>query len=476
MTLHLYKFGCILNTPRIRLRPNGHSIGQLSRLISTGVSSNNERNFDADSHYDVVISGGGMVGFAMACCLGQSKRLSDRRILVLEGAPKKDWHLSEEFNNRVCALNRHTQQLFKKLGVWDRITNMRLQPVRRMQVWEACSEAMITFDESAEDGCLAHIVENDVTLDAIKAQVPDQVEVEYSSKVQGYTLPQDTSSSVMIHLEGGRTLSSDLLIGADGMKSLVRQAMQAQYLTWEYDQMGIVATLQLSEAFENTVAWQRFLPSGPVALLPLSDNRSSLVWSTTKENAKALLRLSDVEFIDALNRAIWDESRSDHVVQSVHERWMKLLETFVPSQGADVRQLPPSISGVVPNSRGAFPLGLGHSVQYVAPRVALIGDAAHRVHPLAGQGVNLGFGDVDTLLSTLENSVFLGGDIGDERELYKYESERQKYNVATLASVEGLYRLYSTTALPLVLVRSLGLSAVNVMPQVKKFFMSHAKG
>ncbi|XP_064105628.1 LOW QUALITY PROTEIN: ubiquinone biosynthesis monooxygenase COQ6, mitochondrial-like [Macrobrachium nipponense] len=451
-----------------------HKGRPLSQYIRDFSSSDTQGQ--SDNHYDIVISGGGMVGFAMACCLGQSSRLSDRKILLLEGAPKKDWHIPEEFGNRVCALNRNTQDLFTKLGVWDAMTSMRVQAIRRMQVWEACSEAMICFEENPEEGCLAHIVENDVILEAIKSKIPDQVKVEYSSKVEGYSLPTDTSAMVEINLEGGRSISADLLIGADGAKSLVRQAMGTQYLSWDYDQMGIVATLKLSEAQENTVAWQRFLPTGPVALLPLSHNRSSLVWSTTKEQAKSLLRLSEEDFTDALNRAIWDESASDPVVQKIHERWMNLLNTVAPGQGSDYRQLPPGIGGIVSNSRGAFPLGLGHAVHYVRPRVVLIGDAAHRVHPLAGQGVNLGFGDVSCLLTTLENSVINGSDIGDERELYRYESQRQKHNIATMASIDGLYRLYSTKALPFVLARSLGLSTVNVIPFVKNFFMRHAEG
>ncbi|XP_064105632.1 ubiquinone biosynthesis monooxygenase COQ6, mitochondrial-like, partial [Macrobrachium nipponense] len=173
----------------------------------------------------------------------------------------------------------------------------------------------------------------------------------------------------------------------------------------------------------------------------LSHNRSSLVWSTTKEQAKSLLRLSEEDFTDALNRAIWDESASDPVVQKIHERWMNLLNTVAPGQGWDYRQLPPGIGGIVSNSRGAFPLGLGHAVHYVRPRVVLIGDAAHRVHPLAGQGVNLGFGDVSCLLTTLENSVINGSDIGDERERTGMKSQRQKHNIATMASIDGLYRL-----------------------------------
>lgn len=445
-------------------------------LSSTSIKRHEtESTAPPDEHYDVVVSGGGMVGFAAACVLGHSKRLSDRRILLLEGGPKKPWSLPKEYSNRVCALSGHTQRLFEKHGIWEHIKSMRAQPVRRMQVWESCSEAMITFDEKNHDEVVAHIVENDVILQAIKNQVPNHVEVQFESKVDGYGLPQDSSSHVTISLAGGKTISTDLLIGADGAKSLVRQTMGSQYLGWEYDQMGIVATLELSEPSDNSVAWQRFLPTGPVALLPLSDDRSSLVWSTTKDSAKTLLNLPEEEFTDALNRAIWDNSSTDQTVQAVHEKWTNLLDVIIPSQGADVRQLPPSVSAVVPGSRGAFPLGLGHAVHYVAPRVVLIGDAAHRVHPLAGQGVNLGFGDVAALLETLEKAVLLGADIGDVRELYKYESERQKHNMATMASIDGLYRLYSTTATPIVLLRSLGLSAVNTLSPLKRYIMKHAE-
>ncbi|KAK8742789.1 hypothetical protein OTU49_001674 [Cherax quadricarinatus] len=463
----------------------GHCIsGWMGRAASvrdyhttpTGRAASVRDDHSAPTHYDIVVSGGGMVGFAMACSLGHSKMLSDRRILLLEGAADKTWSLPEEFSNRVCALNSHTHRLFHKLGVWEHIQHRRAQPVKRMQVWESCSEAMITFDAQDQEDLVAHIVENDVILHSIKEVVPQHIEVEYNAKVEGYKLPTDLSSKVMISLQDGRTLSTDLLIGADGAKSLVRQTMGVQYIGWDYDQMGIVATLQLSEPVENTVAWQRFLPTGPVALLPLSEDRSSLVWSTTKVKAKNLLKLSDEDFTDALNKAIWDNSSGDEMVQIIHEKWLKLLDIFLPTSGADIRQLPPSVSGVVPSTRGAFPLGLGHAVHYVRPRVALIGDAAHRVHPLAGQGVNLGFGDVSCLIDTLEKAVLLGADIGEERILHEYESERQKHNVMMMASIEGLYRLYNTRVTPVVLLRSLGLSAVNVITPLKRQIMDRARG
>ncbi|XP_076047850.1 ubiquinone biosynthesis protein COQ6, mitochondrial isoform X2 [Oratosquilla oratoria] len=393
-----------------------------------------------DTHYDIVIAGGGMVGFAMANAIGQSSRMSNHSILMLEGAPNKSWSLPEEYSNRVCALSQHTQKLFSRLGVWDEIMSMRAHPVRRMQVWEACSEAMIALQHNDMNEEVAHLVENDVIVHALKQRLPPHVK-----------------------------------IGADGAKSKVRDALGTKYLTWEYDQIGIVATVELSEPCENTVAWQRFLPTGPVALLPLSDTKSSLVWSTTKTKAKDLLDSSEDDFIDELNRALWDENELNQSVENLHGRWMDMLEAVFPGGTGDSRQLPPSIKAIVPNSRAGFPLGLGHALHYVGPRVALIGDAAHRVHPLAGQGVNLGFGDVACLTQTLEEAVLEGGDIGDELHLFKYESERQKKNLALMASVDGLYRLYTTKLTPIVLLRSLGLSAVNAFTPLKKSIISFAE-
>ncbi|XP_076047851.1 ubiquinone biosynthesis protein COQ6, mitochondrial isoform X3 [Oratosquilla oratoria] len=392
-----------------------------------------------DTHYDIVIAGGGMVGFAMANAIGQSSRMSNHSILMLEGAPNKSWSLPEEYSNRVCALSQHTQKLFSRLGVWDEIMSMRAHPVRRMQVWEACSEAMIALQHNDMNEEVAHLVENDVIVHALKQRLPPHVKVEYGSKIASYELPTESKERVSISLEEGKTITTDFLIGADGAKSKVRDALGTKYLTWEYDQIGIVATVELSEPCENTVAWQRFLPTGPVALLP------------------------------------WDENELNQSVENLHGRWMDMLEAVFPGGTGDSRQLPPSIKAIVPNSRAGFPLGLGHALHYVGPRVALIGDAAHRVHPLAGQGVNLGFGDVACLTQTLEEAVLEGGDIGDELHLFKYESERQKKNLALMASVDGLYRLYTTKLTPIVLLRSLGLSAVNAFTPLKKSIISFAE-
>ncbi|KAJ4436626.1 hypothetical protein ANN_16757 [Periplaneta americana] len=255
-------------------------------------------------------------------------------------------------------------------------------------------------------------------------------------------------------------------IGADGANSQVRKAMNVQYLSWNYHQMGIVATLKLSEPTENVVAWQRFLPTGPIALLPLTDELSSLVWSTSIQQAKELLRLSDESFVDALNDALWKKYPRDKVVDIATQKLNEILESMFLSSNA-VRQLHPSIASVEEGSRAAFPLGFGHSTRYVSKGVVLVGDAAHRVHPLAGQGVNLGFGDVQCLSDLLCEAVFNGSTLGNMAHLRKYETLRQRHNVPTMLAVDGLQKLYGTTLTPVVVLRSLGLQLTHALNPVK---------
>ncbi|KAI5643182.1 FAD binding domain-containing protein [Phthorimaea operculella] len=262
-------------------------------------------------------------------------------------------------------------------------------------------------------------------------------------------------------------------IGADGAKSAVRQAMGAQYLSWNYDQMGVVATLHLAEETQNTTAWQRFLPTGPVALLPLDSKRSSLVWSTTVDHAKELLKLPEEQFVDALNDALWKQYPRSSSVDACMSWVSTVLKKVGLPDGAQ-RQLPPSIMNIAAGSRAAFPLGFGHSTRYVAHGVALVGDAAHRVHPLAGQGVNLGFGDVKDLTELLANALYSGLDISHHSWLEKYESVRQRHNVPTQLAVDALHRLYTVDFPPFVLVRSVGLQITNALQPVKKLIMSQA--
>uniref|UniRef100_A0A7N5JRT5 Ubiquinone biosynthesis monooxygenase COQ6, mitochondrial n=2 Tax=Ailuropoda melanoleuca TaxID=9646 RepID=A0A7N5JRT5_AILME len=390
----------------------------------------------ADTVYDVVVSGGGLVGAAMACALG--------------------------------------------FGAWDHICNMRYRAFRRMQVWDACSEALIMFDKDNLDD-MGYIVENDVIMCALTKQleaVSDRVTVLYRSKAVSYTWPYpftmaDSSPWVHITLGDGSTLQTKLLIGADGHNSGVRQAAGIKNVSWNYDQSAVVATLHLSEATENNVAWQRFLPSGPIALLPLSDTLSSLVWSTSHEHAAELVGMDEEKFVDTINSAFWSDANHTDFIDSASSVLQSVVGFLRPTK-VSARQLPPSVARVDARSRVLFPLGLGHAAEYVRPRLALIGDAAHRVHPLAGQGVNMGFGDVSSLVHHLSAAAFNGKDLGSMSHLTGYETDRQRHNTALLAATDLLKRFYSTSAAPLVLLRTWGLQATNAVSPLKEQIMAFA--
>lgn len=441
----------------------------------------------------MVIAGGGMVGFALACALGHSPRLSEQRVLLLEAskAPPSpqfpsDW-LTAPYTNRVSSIAHHSCRLLDSIGAWQDIEAVRTKVVTGMQVWESESDAYITFGDGQKP--VAHIVENDLILEALKRNLPSSVEVRYSSSAERYTLPSGSQEQALLHMKDGSIVATRLLVGCDGAQSLVRKSMAAnQYVAWDYQQKGVVATLQLEqeEGEKNNIAWQKFLPSGPIALLPLTNGLSSLVWSTTPSHAKTLIDMEPLQFTDALNRAIWSSSSSSHPawLQDFQERCSgvireagRMVSSFQGAQpSVRLKRLPPSIVGVQEESRAAFPLGLGHAVHYTAPRVVLVGDAAHRVHPLAGQGVNLGFGDVTTLVEVLEEAVMTGADVGNELHLHNYQTIRQRQNVAMLAATDGLHRLYNTALPPVVLLRSLGLTTVDALAPIKRRIESYVEG
>ncbi|XP_015281841.1 PREDICTED: ubiquinone biosynthesis monooxygenase COQ6, mitochondrial [Gekko japonicus] len=413
--------------------------------------------------------------------LGNDAHLHDKKILLLEAGPKKPTNqLSKSYSNRVSAITSGSATLLNSFGAWDHICSMRIKPFRRMQVWDACSEAMIIFDkDNLED--MGYIVENDVIMSALTKQLDamsDRVEVLYRSRALRYTWPLpyqtcDASPWVEIDLADGRRLQTKLLIGADGQNSMVRKAAGIQTIQYQYDQSAVVATLHLSEATDNNVAWQRFLPSGPIALLPLSDTISSLVWSTSHEHASQLQNMDEESFVDSINSAFWSNANHSDFIDTAGSMFRSALSLLMPSRSA-ARQLPPSVAKVDPKSRAVFPLGLGHATEYVQHRVALIGDAAHRVHPLAGQGVNMGFGDIASLTHYLSAAAFNGKDLGSLNHLLQYEQQQQRYNLSMMAAVDLLKRLYSTTAAPFVLLRTWGLQTTNVATSVKEQIMAFA--
>ncbi|XP_056635326.1 ubiquinone biosynthesis monooxygenase COQ6, mitochondrial isoform X1 [Diorhabda sublineata] len=434
-----------------------------------------QKGSGSKKYYDIIIAGGGMIGTTLACTLGKNTRLSGKRILLLESSKDSLYVLPEKYSNRVVSLNPGTKKSLTKIDAWKHINEARFATVKRLQLMDALSDASITFGEESSDKDISYIVENNLIIDAVKKEIKttNNVEICYERKIKKYLIPGIEDNHVHIILENGDEYSCDILIGCDGVNSQVRNAMGVHYLNWKYDNTGVVATLTFSEEFDNCIAWQRWLPTGPIALLPLNNSQSSLVWSTIPADAKKLLQLTNEQFVDAVNEAIWKVFKHNSYVDQVLKTFDGFLRVSNCSPGLN-RRYPPKIVCVEEGSRNMFPLGFGHAASYVAKGVALVGDAAHRVHPLAGQGVNLGFGDITCLDNVLGEAAYSGSCLGNVNYLKVYETKRQRHNMSMMAGIEGLYRIYRSDLTPLVLLRSLGLQTIDVLNPVKKMVINHA--
>jgi len=399
--------------------------------------------------------------------------------VLLEASPPpqpKPVGVATAFSNRVSALNLSSVGLLTDLGCWGDRVQGRAQAVHKMQVWDSCSSSSITFD-TPDDGPLNHIVENDLIVESLTQEMEKcpNLEVRYGAKVQEYTIPQHKSDesvpkeNVVISLSDQTKLETNLLVGADGLRSLVRASLglSGEYMSWEYPQMGLVASLQLDDSIKpNHTAWQRFLPTGPVALLPLAPGYSSLVWSLPKSEVGALLKMDELHFVDILNQALTSQQAQNPVVNTIVAGLENILSS-IPGMENTIMETPPLVKSV--SSRAAFPLGFGHSPTYRGVKTVLIGDAAHRVHPLAGLGANLGLGDVKELVKQVELCDLNGESIGHASYLARYETERLRHNVPVMLGIDGLQKLYSSDTSPLVLARAVGLTATSMYrPLVKR--------
>jgi 2-octaprenylphenol hydroxylase len=392
---------------------------------------------DPNLRFDLVIIGGGMVGAALACaCAGKGLSIA----LVEAREPNRHWPPGE-IDLRVSALSRASQRILQRLGAWDRIRELGASPYREMRVWDAAGMGNIHFD-AAEIGepDLGHIVENRVTQLALWERLEAAQDVNLLCPV-GIRDLSLASSAAVLELEDGRRVSARLLVGADGRDSRVRDRAGIATRGSIYDQEAIVANAEVAQWHQET-AWQRFLPTGPLAFLPLLDGRCSIVWSVTGTRALELLEMEEGAFRRALGDAF------EHRLGAIGEI----------------------------GPRAAFPLRLQHAEHYVKPRLALIGDAAHAVHPLAGQGVNLGFLDAAQLAAELEEAISRGRDIGGMWALRRYERARRGDNLLMLAAMDGFKRLFSNRNPALAALRTLGLTAADRVVPAKDAFMRQALG
>jgi len=386
--------------------------------------------------YDLLIVGGGMVGATIACALGDTPL----RIGVIETA-ESPLELPQQFENRVSAITRATEQVFVAVGAWQGMVERRLFAYEKMHVWDATGSGHIDFD-CAEIGepNLGYIVENRVILAALLERMAEFNNIELICPAQVATLGRN-AEQVTLGLEDGRHLSARLVVGADGANSWVREQAGITTTGWAYEQTAVVATIKTSKSHQ-AACWQRFMPAGPLAFLPLPDGYSSIVWSTSPERAAALMALPESAFLDELQLAFGDR--------------LGRMESTGP--------------------RGAFPLVLRHANSYSAERLVLAGNAAHAIHPLAGQGLNLGVSDAAALAEVLLEAHANKQDIGELSVLRRYERWRKADNVAVMAAMDGFKRLFSNDSTPLSVVRNLGLSLADHAGPVKTMMIRRAMG
>lgn len=362
----------------------------------------------------------------------------------------------------------------------------RVQDYEEMQVWDGISDARIEFEWPAEKKgqTIAYMTENLNLTSGLLKRIDELggVEVLDGQKVEDISLASETeehnlSGRPLVTLSGGRHLAARLLVGADGANSPVRAFAGIESRGWDYGRHGVVATLESVDDREGPItAYQRFLPTGPVAMLPMPGKYTTLVWSTTPALAAHLKKLSSKDFIALVNAAFRLSTVDIAYMHTQSDGQTDELAWRLQHTKFDSARVPREVIGLQDGSVASFPLKLRHADTYIGERVALVGDAAHTVHPLAGQGLNQGQGDVESLVETIQSAVTHGQDIGVQMSLEPYNAERYAANNMLLGVVDKLHKLYAVESGPLVPLRSIGLKAVNAMGPLKQFFMEQAAG
>ena len=387
--------------------------------------------------HDIAIVGAGMVGAALALSMAQQ----GFDVALVESRAAPPWRAEDEVDLRVVALAASSIQLFGRLDVWKAIAYARASAYRRMRVWDAHAPGELSFD-AADEGvaALGYIVENRLIQSLLWQALERHAEIALRcpTEVVGTELAQDRRTLLF---DDGTRLAAKLIVAADGAESALRKMVGIATQDRNYAQRAIVAHVATERLHEAT-AWQRFLPQATLAFLPLVDGRSSIVWSVPDAQATRLLALDDVQFRSELGAA------------------------FDFRLGA--------IGAVTP--RAAFPLRLRLAERYLAPRFAAIGDAAHVVHPLAGQGVNLGLRDVAEFVDVLSAARDAKRDFASEYTLRRFERRRRSDNALSAYAFDAIQRVFGSDASALAALRGLGLAAADRIAPMKRFFSRRAAG
>jgi len=389
---------------------------------------------------DVIIGGGGMVGLSLAIALAKGGLDVVVADPVLQSAA-----LDAKFDGRVCALSYASVRMFEALGVWEHLKS-DAQPINDILVTDAKlgsapSPFSLHFDAAeAHADALGHIVENRHTRTGLFAVASTLANLRLIAPAALTNLESD-AAGIVASLANGETIRARLAIAADGRDSPMRELMGLSVISWSYAQWGIVATVA-HEKPHNGVAYEHFLPSGPFAILPMTGNRSSLVWTEKETLAPAMMQLPDAEFDAEIARRFGSHLG---MTKAAGPRW-------------------------------SYPLKFHLARGYVKPRFALAGDSAHGIHPIAGQGFNLGLKDAAALSEIVLDAARLGLDIGALDTLQRYERWRRFDSLVMSFAMDGLNRLFSNDIVPLRILRDVGLGLVDAVGPARRFFMRHAGG
>lgn len=462
----------------------GPNHGQEGQCSGTGVAQ-----------YDVAVVGGGMVGMALACSLASMPLTKNLNIAIIDSNPAlvNGIRINKEDppDPRVSTITPATISMFRDIGAWQYLQQYRHAYFDKMQVWDYTGLGYTRYHaRDVDKDSLGCVVENKVLQSSLLLciQNADIQKKIFPSRLVSMSLNPGLKSKRMdgispeisrgdltkLQLNDGTCLYAKLVVGADGSKSQVRELAGFKTTGWNYSQNAIICTVE--HASENRCAWQRFLPAGPIALLPVGDNFSNIVWTMNPKEALDRKSMTEADFVKTVNHAL-DHGFGPHPTSSLlgNGNFFSWFRAGVVTSGNGGFEIPPKVLKLA-SERMVFPLSLRHANDYVSKHVALIGDAAHTVHPLAGQGVNLGFGDAFALSRVIGEAIAVGMDIGEVSLLKKYEAERKPANIAMMAILDGFQKAYSVDFGPLNILRAAGLHAANYISPLKRSIISYASG
>ena len=411
----------------------------VATIVRLGLAFREPMLLDMKTDTDIAIIGGGLNGTALALALGSV----GLRVTIIDASPHET-RSDDAFDGRATAIAAGSRNMLRTLGVWDRLGD-NTQPIHDIlvtdgRVSEGAGTSFLHFDHrEVGDEPFGHLVENRHIRRALFAAIDDADNIEHRSPVRVLGLDRGTA---MASLQlGDETLTANLAIACDGRNSPTARTAGIRYTGWQYPQKGVVCTVEHAEP-HGGVAHEYFLPSGPFAILPLTGNRSSLVWTEKTAFADAAMDLDETDF-----------------EAEVVRRFGQFL--------GEVK---------VTGPRWSYPLSLSLAYEYSAHRLAVVGDAAHGVHPIAGQGLNLGFKDAAALTQVIAEAARRGEDFGTHEVLKRYERWRRFDNTAMGLGMDAINRLFSNDLTPVRALRGMGLNIVNRMGPARRFFMRQAAG